>query len=97
VPGNNKVNLHAIYAETDGKKVERSELLPEHFARWVSWAKEKNIGLDFNPTFFSHPKSDDGFTLSHPDEGIRRYWIEHGIACRAISDISEESLASFPR
>ena len=86
VPGNNKVNLHAIYAETDGKKVERSELLPEHFARWVSWAKEKNIGLDFNPTFFSHPKSDDGFTLSHPDEGIRRYWIEHGIACRAISE-----------
>lgn len=86
VPGKNKVNLHAIYAETDGKKVERNELEPVHFEKWVQWAKGLNIGLDFNPTYFSHPLSSDGFTLSHSDDGIRRYWIEHGKACRTISE-----------
>ncbi len=86
VPGTKKVSLHASYLETDGKVVDRSEVLPEHFARWVSWAKEKGVGLDFNPTFFSHPKAADGFTLSHQDEGIRKFWVEHGKACRKIAE-----------
>jgi L-rhamnose isomerase len=59
-------------------------LQPEHFAAWVDWAEEKGHGLDFNPTFFSHPKADDGFTLASYDEGIRKFWIDHGIACRRI-------------
>jgi L-rhamnose isomerase len=86
IPGTHRLNLHAIYAETGGKKVERNELLPEHFAGWLDWAKEKNHGIDFNPTFFSHLKADDGFTLASYDEGIRRFWIEHGIACRKIGE-----------
>lgn len=86
VPGKNKVNLHAIYAETEGEKVERNALEPKHFEKWVSWAKKQGVGLDFNPTCFSHTLSSDGFTLSHSDEHIRQYWIEHGIACRNISE-----------
>jgi L-rhamnose isomerase len=86
IPGTHRLNLHAIYAETGGRPVERNELRPEHFARWVEWAKEKGLGLDFNPTFFSHPKADSGFTLSSYDEGIRTFWIEHAIACRAIGE-----------
>jgi L-rhamnose isomerase len=85
IPGKHRVNLHAIYAETSGAKVARNELLPEHFQRWVDWCAERGLGLDFNPTFFSHPLSDDGFTLSHPDAGVRRFWIEHGKACRQIA------------
>lgn len=86
IPGRHRVNLHAIYAETGGARVNRDELGPEHFEGWVGWAKERGIGLDFNPTFFSHPLSDDGFTLSHPDEGIRQFWIEHGKASRRIAE-----------
>lgn len=86
IPGKHKVNLHAIYAETDGKKVERDQLKPEHFKNWVEWAKENGLGLDFNPTFFSHPLSGDGFTLSHADPKIRQFWIEHGKACRKIGE-----------
>jgi L-rhamnose isomerase len=86
IPGTHRLNLHAIYAETGGRKVDRNELLPEHFLGWVDWAKEKNHGIDFNPTFFSHPKADDGFTLASYDEGIRRFWIEHSIACRRIGE-----------
>jgi L-rhamnose isomerase len=85
VPGKYKVNLHAIYAEADGY-VERDELKPAHFEKWVSWAKEKGLGLDFNGTFFSHPKSADGFTLSHRDEKIRKFWIDHAIACQKIGE-----------
>jgi len=85
IPGKHRVNLHAIYAETGGARVDRNELQPEHFQRWVDWAAQQGLGLDFNPTFFSHPMSDDGFTLSHPDEGVRRFWIEHGKACRRIA------------
>ena len=84
IPGRHRVNLHAIYAETDGRKVDRNELQPEHFSRWIEWAKTRRLGLDFNPTFFSHPRAADGFTLSSRDEGIRRFWVEHGIACRRI-------------
>jgi hypothetical protein len=78
--------LHASYLESGGKKVERDQVQPEHFANWVGWAKRQQIGLDFNQTFFSHPKAADGFTLAHADEGIRRFWVEHGIACRKIGE-----------
>jgi L-rhamnose isomerase len=84
IPGKHRFNLHSSYAETDGKRVERNQLEPRHFKTWIDWARSQGIGLDFNPTFFSHPKAADGFTLTHKDKGIRRYWIEHGIACREI-------------
>ena len=84
IPGEIKVNLHANYQESD-KFVDRNEITPEQFKNWVQWAKEKNIGLDFNPTYFSHPLSEGG-TLSNKDEGIRKFWIEHGIASRKIGE-----------
>jgi L-rhamnose isomerase len=94
IPGKHRLNLHAIYAETHGKRVERNELLPEHFEAWVSWARDKGIGVDFNPTLFSHPKADTGFTLSSYDEGTRQFWIEHCIACRKIGEYIGRELAS---
>lgn len=84
IPGRHRLNLHAFYRETGGKKVERDELGPEHFARWIDWAAAHKLGLDFNPTCFSHPKAADGFTLSSADTGIRRFWIRHCQACRRI-------------
>ena len=75
IPGKHRINLHAIYAETGGKKVERDELRPEHFANWLTWAEQQGLGLDFNGSFFSHSKSDDGFTLAYMDESIRSFWI----------------------
>ncbi len=86
IPGTHRLNLHAIYAETGGQSVERTDLQPEHFAGWVAWAKEKGHGLDFNPTCFSHPKADSGFTLASYDDGIRAFWVEHCIACRKIGE-----------
>ena len=91
IPGSHRLNLHAFYAETGGKKVERNELQPEHFAAWVDWAKGEGEGankhgLDFNPTCFSHPLADSGFTLSSYDPTIRRFWVEHCIACRRIGE-----------
>ncbi|WP_446897907.1 L-rhamnose isomerase [Clostridium sp. LBM24168] len=86
IPGKHKVNLHAIYAETAGKFVERDEIKPEHFENWVSWAKKNDLGLDFNPTIFSHDKAKDGLTLSHPDKEIRDFWIRHCIASRKIGE-----------
>lgn len=86
IPGKHRVNLHALYAETNGEAVERDQLKPEHFENWVNWAKEQGLGLDFNPTLFSHPKADDGLTLSHPDEEIRKFWIDHCIASRKIGE-----------
>lgn len=86
IPGKHRLNLHAIYAETGGKKVERDALEPRHFTGWVDWAKDRLHGLDFNPTLFSHPKAADGFTLSHYDAGIRKFWIDHCIACRKIGE-----------
>jgi L-rhamnose isomerase len=83
IPGTHRLNLHAIYAEA-GRPVERTELRPEHFRNWVDWAKARRLGLDLNPTFFAHPKAADGFTLAHPDPGVRRFWVEHGIACRHV-------------
>ncbi len=84
IPGRHRFNLHACYAETGGKKVDRDQLRPEHFKNWIAWAKANRLGLDFNQTYFAHPKAADGFTLAHPDKGIRRFWIEHGIRCREI-------------
>ena len=86
LPGTHKLNVHAFYAETDGQAVERDELEPAHFSRWIDWAKAAGIGLDFNPTYFAHPKADDGFTLSHADAGIRDFWVRHGIASRRIAE-----------
>ncbi|MCL2842762.1 MAG: L-rhamnose isomerase [Oscillospiraceae bacterium] len=85
IPGKKRLSLHAIYALFDGGFVDRDELRPEHFAGWVKFAKEAGIGLDFNPTFFSHPNVKDGLTLSSPDEDIRQFWIRHGIASRRIA------------
>lgn len=86
IPGKQRLNLHALYAETGQKKVERSNLTCEHFANWIDWAKSKKMGLDFNPSCFSHPNADTGFTLSSRDEGIRKFWVEHCIACRKIAE-----------
>ncbi|MBR4186822.1 MAG: L-rhamnose isomerase [Clostridia bacterium] len=86
IPGKKKFSLHAIYLDSNGKKVARNEIGPEHFASWIDWAKEQGLGLDYNPTFFSHPLSADGFTLSSDDESIRRFWVEHGILSRKVSE-----------
>lgn len=94
IPGRHRLNLHAIYLEANGKKVERNEIAPEHFENWVNWAKERKIGLDFNPTCFSHPLSADGFTLSHSDSGIRNFWIEHCIASRKIGEYFGKELGT---
>ncbi|MFZ4508139.1 MAG: L-rhamnose isomerase, partial [Fimbriimonas sp.] len=85
VPGAHRANLHASYAETSGKPVGRDELGPEHFQTWIDWAKAQGIGLDFNPTYFGHPKAASGFTLSHADPEIRAFWVRHGIASRRIA------------
>ena len=86
IPGKHRFSLHAIYLEHGGKKIERTDVGPAQFQGWMDWAAQLGIGLDFNSTFFSHPKAADGFTLSHRDEAIRRFWVEHGIACRKISE-----------
>ncbi len=84
LPGKHRLNLHAIYGDFGGKKVDRNEITPAHFQGWIDWAKERGLGLDFNPSFFSHPLADDGATLTHLDPAVRQFWIEHGIACRRI-------------
>jgi len=94
IPGKHRINLHAIYAETDGEVVDRDKLEPKHFENWVNWAKENGLGLDFNPTFFSHPKSEDGLTLAHPDKEIRDFWIRHGIASRKIAEYFGKELGT---
>lgn len=86
IPGTHRLNLHSIYAETGGQKVERNELRPEHFSAWIDWAKDRGHGIDFNPTCFSHPMAKSGFTLASYDEGIRKFWIEYCIACRKIGE-----------
>lgn len=84
IPGAKRLNLHAIYLESE-QPVARDQIQPEHFANWVEWAKKMNIGLDFNPSCFSHPLSADGLTLSHPDAKVRQFWIDHCKASRRIS------------
>lgn len=87
IPGKKKLNLHACYAIfEDGEYANRDELQPKHFAKWVKFAKERGMGIDFNPTFFAHPMVKDNLTLSSPDEKIRGFWVEHGKACLKIAE-----------
>lgn len=85
IPGRHKINLHAIYLDTD-EAVDLNEIEPKHFEKWASWANEQGVGLDFNPTFFSHPMMKDGMTLAHPDQAVRDFWIEHGKRSRKIAE-----------
>lgn len=94
LPGKQRLNLHAFYAETGAKSVDRDRLEPEHFARWLGWAKARRIGLDFNPTYFAHPLAASGYTLSHADRGIRKFWINHGKACRHIAESFAKNLGT---
>jgi L-rhamnose isomerase len=84
IPGSHRFNLHASYAEMTGKRVDRNALTVEQFRNWIAWAKSIRIGLDFNQTYFSHPKVIGGFTLTSQDKAVRNFWIEHGIRCREI-------------
>ena len=87
IPGKKKLNLHASYAIfEDGEYVNRDKLEPKHFAKWVKFAKERGMGIDFNPTFFAHPNVKDNLTLSSPDEATRKFWVEHGKACLKIAE-----------
>ena len=94
IPGKHRFNLHASYGEFGGKKIDRDEVEPEHFTGWIEWAKGIDIKLDFNATCFSHPKADDGFTLSSKDESTRKFWIEHVNRCRKISAFMGKELGS---
>ncbi len=87
VGGKHKINVHACYAIfEDGEFADRDALLPKHFAPWVKYAKERGMGIDFNPTFFSHPLAASGLTLSSPDEAVRKFWVAHGRACVRIAE-----------
>ncbi len=94
IPGKQRINLHAIYAETGAKRVERDALEPAHFARWIDWAKAQGYGMDFNQSYFSHPKANDGWTISNADEGIRKFWVDHGIVCRKIGEVMGRELGT---
>ena len=90
-PGKKKLNLHASYAIFEGGEfADRDAIQPKHFSRWVAYAKERGLGIDFNPTFFSHSMVKDGLTLSSPDEAIRKFWVEHGKRCMAIAEYFAE-------
>ena len=93
IPGKHRFNLHAFYGEFGSGRVDRDAIGPEHFAGWIDWAKSLGIGLDFNPTCFSHPKA-DAFTLSHPDKDIRAFWIRHAQACRRIGATMGQALGT---
>jgi L-rhamnose isomerase len=84
VPGRHRLNLHAMYGDFGGRTAERNEITSAHFQGWIDWARERRLGLDFNPSFFSHPLADDGATLTHRDPAVRQFWIDHGVACREI-------------
>ncbi len=95
IPGKHRINLHASYAIfEDGEKVDRDKLEPKHFKRWVEFAKSRGLGLDFNPTYFAHPKAASGLTLSNPNEEIRKFWINHGKACLKISEYIGKELGT---
>lgn len=86
IPGKLKIAAHAVYLDCEEEKTDRNQIEPKHFARWTAFAKERQMGLDFNPTYFSHKNSEDGFTLSSADPSIREFWIEHGKRCRRIGE-----------
>ena len=94
IPGRHRFSLHAIYGEFGSAPVDRDEIRPEHFAGWIDWAKSLGIGLDFNPTFFSHPHAADNATLSHADDGIRAFWVRHGIASRKVGEAMGRALGT---
>ncbi len=94
IPGKHRLNLHACYGIHKDKVVDRDKLGPEQFKPWVDWAKKRGIGLDFNPTYFSHPKAADGLTLSNPDPKIRAFWVKHGIQCLKIAEYFGKELKS---
>ena len=91
MPGKKRINLHAIYAITD-EKIERDNIKPEYFDKWIEYAKERDLGIDFNPTFFSHPMVKGGLTLSSPDEEVRNFWIRHGITCNETAHYIAQKL-----
>jgi L-rhamnose isomerase len=93
IPGKHRLNLHAFYMDTD-ETPDRDAIETRHFAPWVDWARDQGLGLDFNPTFFAHRKADDNLTLSHPDQGIRDFWVEHGARCREIAADFGKALGS---
>lgn len=94
IPGKHRINLHAFYGEFGDQKIDRNAIEPKHFQGWIEWARQLQIGMDFNPTCFSHPKSSDGFTLSHANRSVRNFWIEHCIACREIGAAMGKALGS---
>jgi len=94
LPGTQRLNLHAFYAETGRDVVDRDAIEPQHFAGWVAWARAQKIGLDFNPSYFAHPNAASGLTLSHPNKAIRQFWIRHGRASRKIAEYFARSLGS---
>ncbi|MCU0646027.1 MAG: L-rhamnose isomerase [bacterium] len=94
LPGKHRLNLHAIYGDFGGKRIDRDEITTDHFKGWVDWAKHQNIKLDFNASCFSHPKANDGFTLSSKDKSVRKFWIEHVKRCREISAFMGRELSS---
>ncbi|HMP08266.1 MAG TPA: L-rhamnose isomerase, partial [Lacipirellulaceae bacterium] len=94
IPGRHRLNLHAFYGEFGGRRVDRDAIGGEHFQGWIDWAKEHELGMDFNPTCFSHPLASDGFTLSHRDGKIRQFWIDHCMASRRIGAAMGQALGS---
>ncbi len=94
IPGRHRLNLHASYGEFGGRAVDRDAVEPAHFGGWAQWARAQGLGVDFNPTFFSHPRASDGYTLAHADPGVRQFWVDHGIACRAIGAMFGRELGS---
>lgn len=94
IPGTKRFNLHASYMDVPGKQIDRDQVEPEHFQSWIDWAAKLGIGLDFNPTFFSHPKADAGFTLSSKDPEIRQFWVEHGKRSRHIAAAMGKALGT---
>ena len=94
IPGKHRINLHATYAFYDGERVSRDKLEPKHFDKWIAFARERGLGIDINPTLFSHPLASDGLTLSHPDEKVRRFWIDHCKAIRKIGAYIGEQLGT---
>jgi L-rhamnose isomerase len=94
IPGTHRLSLHAMYAETGGRKVERDSLGPEHFSGWIAWARRAKAGLDFNQTYFSHPMAESGFTLASRDRKVRDFWVAHSIRCREIGEAMGREIGS---